>query len=518
MSDNEQLIFRLMGGLALPERFSRPECARVLELQGLIPPWVLIEQEGANEDGTTVVDALYEPTDIVLKVLISARNAKAKRQVIRHLEEVLDAKRQCEFGWITHELGYWWAPLRWKGKPPDKYDGSDTEQEMTLFLQGDNAFYQSYPDVDEFEFRYEDMTDTFTLDRTDEHDLGANWPQYYTGTGGGWMYSNGDHALWMDDPEDTFVTKSREVVNGPFKDFDTETDFQVVSMVLGSFPEWSLPDTGANDLWARMGADGSGNWNGNGIRLRVHRRKIELTAFVDFDDIWTRTLNTIFVPFPGDKWTLACGYPETEDDDPDPRLFKVYRNGANLLTHKEIGTGSVVNSSHRGIGFGARAASAIFTQATPAIVRKISAGDNAAVEQVGYLERRNAGDQTAYDTYTVYGPATKVEIANGPNSTDMVEIHDLKVGEVAVIRTDPRRGGIFDPFANNDSSTPALFGANPSDTMYRKMKGHFTAECAIPPKEPGMRVATHRVKVSMTGGTADSRIAASLTPLRRRPE
>lgn len=721
MSPNGQIVIWLMGGQSMPERFSSPESVQLLELQGLTPPWELIEQVGANQDGVTVVDALYGPTNITAKVLVCGRDAKATRRVQRWLFESIDAKQQSELGWMTHELGYWWAPIRWKMRPPDKYDGTPTHQEWTLMLQGDNAFWQSYPDTAEFEFLYEDMTDTFNVDYGEQQDLGPNWPQLYTGNGIGYLYANGDHAKWSDDPDSIFFTGTRrvvagpfdsfsaadddvevsitinntpeytvgsgaandiwarmgrnldgswngtgirgrigwgyvevaafvnfervwrhqemelfpphagevwtlqcgqggnsrrirllrdgfitlyaedyddlsvmdadhrgvglgmqggasvvtqatpgqvrsisvdgveidsfevdhandlgalwplyfegrndayvrtangeaewvdnsgtetqEVVCGPYKDFDTETDNQVVSMVLGSFPEWSAPETGANDLFGRMGVNPDGTWDGNGIRLRVAWTKIHITAFVDFEPVWTRTQSILWLPHPGDKWTLVCGFTD------DPRMFKVYRNGATLLEHKEVGTQSLIGATYRGIGFGVRAGGALITQATPAIVRKISAGDNAEVTQSGYLERRNAGDQVAYDELTVYGPATKVEIANGPFSTDMVEIGPLAAGEIAHIRTDPRNRGVFDltPRTGEEVS-PVLFGASPTDTMYRKLKGRFTADYAIPPKEAGMRVATHRIKVAITGGNADSRISASLTPLRRRPE
>jgi hypothetical protein len=283
-------------------------------------------------------------------------------------------------------------------------------------------------------------------------------------------------------------------------------------MVLGSFPEWSAPESGANDLWGRMGRNPDGTWNGCGIQLRCTRSEVILTAWVDFAIVWTRRIINFVTPFPGDKWTLVCGYTG------NPRLFKVYRNGSTVLEHKESGTASRLGPDYRGIGFGMRAGGALITQATPAIVRKISAGDNAEVTQSGFLERHNAGDQIAYDAYTCYGPGI-FGIANGPRSTEVVELGPLAPGEVAHIRTDPRRGGVFDytPRTGNDTA-PVLFGANPTDTMYRKMKGRFTFACAIPPKEPGMRVAAQHVAVSITGGNADSRIMASLTPLRRYPQ
>lgn len=521
MSPNGQIIFHLMGGLAVTDS-ARPESVQIDRdggLTGLIPPWESIEQQGATEDGSSFVDALYGPMDITAKVVAFGRDAKATRQVVRHLFETLDIKQTSELGWMTHELGYWWAPVRWQMRPPDKFSGTPTRQSWTLQLRANSGFWQSYPDVASFGFKYEAMTDSFTEDREVWRDLGENWPQHYDGDGGGFCYSDGDRAIWRDDPEDDWDTRSREVVNGPYADFDTDTDNQVVSMVLGAVPEWSLPESGSNDLWCRMGRNEDGSWDGSGVRARITIGKVTLTGFVDFAPVWSRTVNQLtveyplpIIPFIGDKWQLIAGY---EDD---PRLYKIAGNGGVVLRHKENGTASRLGPDNRGVGFGMLAAGALITQATPSSVRKISAGDNAAATQSGFLERRNAGDQVAYDEYTLYGPATKIEIANGPGSRQMIEFGPLAVGEVAHIRTDPRRKGVFDYSTMTSETPPMMFGASPSDTLYRRLKGRFTADCAIPAKESGMRVQTHHVACSITGGNADSKIVASLTPLRRYPQ
>lgn len=513
-SYNDQIILWLMGGEALPDP-NRPESVQIKDIRGLMAPWQHIEQQGATQDGVTHVDELYGPTEVDIDVELFARDPKHLHRLRRHVLETLDARMQSEFGWRTHELGYWWAPIRWRQKYDNPEPGPhETTMSMTLKLQADNAFYQSFPDLDSFGFIYDAFTDTFNADDyTATKDLGPNWPIRYDGDGGGYLYSNGKHALWRDDPDDVFTTHSREAVAGPYKDFETENDNQVVRDILGSFPEWSLPETGANDLWARMNRDIDGDWAGDGIRLRRTVGRIILTAFVDFTQVWQRAIPNFLLPFPGDEWSLAAGYND------DPRLFKVFRNDALVLTHKEVGTASMLGPDHRGVGFGVRAAGALITQASPAIVRKVAAGDNAALTQSGVLERHNAGDQDAYDSYTLYGPATKFEVANGPFSSDMVELGPLKAGEIAHIRTDPRRRGVFDFTSITGAEVaPALFGASPTDTMYRKMRGRFTAECKIPRKEPGMRVRTHLVKCAITGGNADSRIEASLTPLRRHPQ
>lgn len=722
MSPNDQIVIWLMGGHSQPDP-TRPESVQIDKSRpttGLMAPWNPIDQQGATEDGVTFVDGLYEPMEVQLPVTAFGRDAKHTRWVVRKLHESLDLHKQSELGWMTHELGYWWAPIRWLKPAPDQFSGTPTRQNATLQLRADSAFWQSYPDLASFGFAYEDMIDEFNVDYSG--DIGPMWPQHYTGTGTGYLHTTSGLAAWVDDPDSIFFTGTRrviigpykdfatagddggvglifnntpeyspgegaandlwirmgrdvdgnwdgngvrgrigwgyvqittfknfvetkvytqqefwpplfgeewrlqctgrnfqlvrinflganvimnvtetgsdlsfmgaayrgvgfgmqggaafltqatpaqvreigsdggtldtfgtntstdlganwplrysglndayvhaaggsavwednsgtgsqEVVNGPYKDFETATDAQVVTMMLGATPEWSMPESGANDVWARMGRNADGSWDGNGIRARVTLGAVSLTAFVAFAAVWDRTVNSFVIPGIGDNWSLVAGY------DSSPRLFKILRNGAPMLQYQEPTAISHLGAAYRGVGFGARAAGALITQATPATVRKMSAGDNAETSQSGFLKRHNAGDQKAYDEITLYGPFTKVLIANGPGSTDMVEFGPLAIGEIAHIRTDPRRKMVFDYTERTGNVVaPALFGASPNDTMTRRLKGRFTSDCAIPAKEPGMRVATHQVAVSILGGNADSRIDSQLTPLRRYPQ
>lgn len=721
MAPNDQIVVWLMGGHAIPDPFLYPEVVHVTKMSGLIAPWDTIDQQGATEDGVTFVDALYGPTEVLLEVKLVARDAKHLRRLRRHLFECLDVKAQSEFGFTTHELGYWWAPIRWWKKPDNpETNPQQCTQELQLRLRGDSGFWQSFPDLDSFRFAYEDMKDEFDVSYSG--DLGPKWPQYYTGTGTGYQHTTAGLAAWVDDPDSIFFTGTRrvvigpykdfhtsgddhgvglifnntpeyspgdgagndlwvrmgrnvdgswdgsgvrarigwgyvglttfknfvettfhtqfelwppilgeewrlqatghnfqlirinflgaftvinfdesgsnvsfigadyrgvgfgmqggaafltqatpaqvreigsetgtldtfgtdtagdlganwplrysglndayvhaaggsavwednsgtgsqEVVNGPYRDFETATDAQVVTMMLGATPEWSAPESGANDVWARMGRLADGSWDGNGIRARVTLGAVSLSAFVNYVGVWNRTVQSFIIPGIGDNWSLVAGY------DASPRLFKILRNGAPVLQYQEPTSTSRLGADYRGIGFGVLAAGALITQATPATVRMVSAGDNSVTTQSGFLKRHNAGDQDAYDEYTLYGPLTKALIANGPGSTEMVEFGPLAIGEIAHIRTDPRRKMIFD-YTNIAGAevAPALFGASPNDTMTRRLKGRFTSDCAIPAKEPGMRVATNQIAVSILGGNADSRIDAQLTPLRRYPQ
>lgn len=181
--------------------------------------------------------------------------------------------------------------------------------------------------------------------------------------------------MWVDDPLDLFFTGTRDAVIGPYKDFSTDTDNQVVNMVFGSFQEWSFPQGAANDLWARMGRDASGNWNGTGIRMRIENNVVKLSRFNGFAQTVMAFRVILIPPIPGEKFTLIAGF------EGSSRTFKVLRNGTELMSHVENGTASVMNATHRGVGFGMQAGRAVLTQATPAAIRKVSGGDNSTVTQ-----------------------------------------------------------------------------------------------------------------------------------------
>jgi hypothetical protein len=72
-----------------------PERVEIKSIKGLIPPWTTIDQKGATEDGTTFIDALYDP--IVVELDVGARRNRELRKVVNHLISSLDVKK--ESGW-----------------------------------------------------------------------------------------------------------------------------------------------------------------------------------------------------------------------------------------------------------------------------------------------------------------------------------------------------------------------------------------------------------------------------------
>lgn len=283
--------FSVLGGKAIPDKFTAPECVMVKKngLKGLIAPWDTIDQKGASQDGVTFVDALQGPTEVEIKLLVRGRDPQHCRKLCRLIIASIDKKRTSELSFIDLDTGRWWSDVRWFKAPPDVSNiGESCTQELTLVLRADNGFWRTYPETDSFAFSYEDTTETFNYDTEADGDLGENWPLCCTEEGGGFIYADGSQARWKDDPDDWLITDTREVVAGPYKDFQTATNNQVVSMVIGSFQEWSLPEGAANDLWARMGRNPDGSWDGNGIRMRIENNILTSSAVPPFSPFANR--------------------------------------------------------------------------------------------------------------------------------------------------------------------------------------------------------------------------------------
>lgn len=536
--------FDIMGGRSIPDR-TRPECVQLPRdgIKGLIPPWETIDQKGATQDGITFIDALYGPIEVTINLVAHGRDRKHLRKVVRDLTASINVKQISKLGFWTHDAGHWWANVRWFKTAPEAMSGAQRfTQKITLVLRADDGFWRTFDNSDLFEFGYEAMTDTFTYTAgsAEATSLGDNWPLYYSGSGGGYVKTNGSQAYWVDDPDDTFTTNTRTVVAGPYKDFETDTDNQATSMVIGSFLEWTLPRDAENHLWLRMGRNPDGTWDGNGVRANIGLFDIELSRFNNFVETSMRSQLKIIPPMPGEKFTFIAGF------EGQPRRFQIQRNGLPLLDHVESGTGSELGADHRGVGWGMRAAAALITQASPASLRKVSAGDNGTVSQEGYVRRVNVGDQPMYDTYTLFGPGIfKLWLGPGAGPNDYVEFGPLLPNQVAFIDTDPRRrvvqdltsipptpqelniwqkalAGFLDfaigsnvPLAQSIKSQWGILP--PQGNFYSLLKGRFNDAAAIPPKSPGNPAQTHYVKVAIDNGSASSKIIVSGTPKRRYP-
>lgn len=542
------IALNLMGGLAIPDR-QIPERVEVKALKGLVPPWQTIDQKGATEDGITFIDALYDPIEVEMDVVCHGRNPSWCRKVVNWLIGSIDAKRESELWWFTHEMGRWWAPVRWFKTPANPFSLTK-RQPMSLRLRADSGFWQSYPDVAEFGFSYTDVAESFDTDT--DLDLGDDYSTSYTGTGGGFAHVEDGQLVWVDDPDDPILTDGRTMI---FRrdGYATIGNTQVVQTVLGSFPEWTFPDNAETILGGRMPATGTPGADGVFVDFGIGVCRLQ--GIVAGSVVWTWERPILIPPLPGEEWTLILGYAANE------RTYKVRRNfalgiGVDVLTFTEPSALTPADASHRCIGGGMHAGAAVLSQATPATMRQWGGGthtiaEQATVTQSGFVECINAGDQDMWKTFTCVGPGT-FAFADGPNSTDMVEFGPLLPGQAAQVRSDPRRYGVKDITPSSlAGATPAqqenllneilsfvtfnsvthvldlfqsvvgLLGGgsaaiiSPQGNLYPLLKGRFSEP--IPPKSPGNPAVRYHLKVQITGGNADSKIMAAGTPLRRYP-
>lgn len=537
-SHDETIRFELLGGKSIADR-RRPESVRLKKdgIKGLIPPWQMIDQKGATEDGVTYLDALYDPIEVSMEVKAIGRDPQHRKRLVHDLIASIDVKNPARLAWFDHDFGHWWADLRWFKTPANAFAvGESRSQNLTLVLRADHGFWESHPDASQFRFSYADAIDEFNYTTPGPIGTTEGWDVAFTGSGGGYPYANGDQLVWKDDPNNPILTDGRTAILRR-RGSQSTGDMQVVEIELGSFSEWSFPDQAKNQVWGRMPATGTPGQDG--ICLTFGVGVIRLSSFKNGVETVLREQVLWIPPWPGDHFTLICGY------DGDPRLFKVQRNGLDLMVVKEQGTSSQYGPGFRAYGAGMQAGAAWFSQATPAAVARWNAGDNAKITQAGYVECLNIGDQRMYRDYTCFGPGL-FRFGNGPDSTDMIEFGPLLDNQIVYLRSDPRRRAIVDltsipptpqqldwfqkalkdfySFASGNNISPldqaimSQWGIRPPQgNLFSLLNGRFSTESAIPAAPAGEAPQSRFIKVEIVDGNADSKIISSGTPLRRYP-
>lgn len=542
-SFDRSVIIELMGGGAIADRYASPECVLLADApKGVGGAWKLVDQQGANEDGVTFLFAVNEAMETTLPLILVGRDGAHVAQVRQAVVGSVDKTKLARLSWWTQDLGYWWGDVRHARPSVTGYGVGNKRraERYDLHLRVDGGFWRTFDHVDEFRLPYDSMKDTFDVDYVEDKNLGPNWPLYFTGPGGGYPYTLRGAMRWRDDPSRTFFTEPRSFVAGPFKDFSTASDNQVISIVFDSIQEWGA----SNDIWGRKGRGPTGQWNGYGVRARITGPWIEVAAYNNFHKtIIAQGFASIpWPPGPGERFRLECGGLD-KDGNFNPRIFRVRRGGATVFTCKDKAGVSSLGASFRGVGTGGQAAGALVTQGTPASLREVSAGDITSSAPTGYLTRINVGDQDMHDRYTLYGPGT-FEIASGPGAKQTVKVGPLLPNQVVQLRTDSTKRRIIDltsvpptaaelieykkALAELDSYAPiknigptrqanaSEFGVvPPQGNLHRIIDGWFTHP--IPAKSPGRKAQEYRVAVKITGGNPDSRIIAAGTPLRKLP-
>lgn len=535
--------FHLMGGGAVADRISAPERVEINgEIKGLIAPWKFVDQQGANEDGVTNLDSVNEPGIIEIPVRIVARDGHHLRRVVDRLFGSIDKARLSRLSWFTFEHGMWWADVRWADKPPGglALGGQRRSLQTTLVLRVDRGSWKTYDDVAEFRFAYESLTDSFDTDYTAEKIISPDWAVFLSAPGRGYPYASRGSVRWRDDPNRLFFTQGASYV-ATHKTFSTETDAQVNEIVFDTMLELG----GRTLILGRYGRRSDGSWNGYGVGAWIRGASVQLVAFNNFHETEIRSWLSV-PPLFGERWRLECGGLDANGVF-DERVFRVKRgsgSGITTLYARDDAEITPLGASYRGAGgFGGYAAGALFTQGTPAAIRKTSAGDASATTQAGFLRRINIGDIDRWDEYTLVGPGT-FQIAAAAGSTDMVEFGPLLPGQMVQLRTDNRETPVVDltrvpptadelaeyqqvlkdldsfaPIANigptREANASAFGVVPPQGNMNRLKRGSFTRP--IPRKSPGRPVEPVQVAVSISGGNADSLIRSRGASLTRYP-
>lgn len=544
---DNSITIELMGGGAMPDPIENPECVLINgPIKGLIAPWKFIDQQGALEDGVTYIDSVNEPATVEIPVKIIARDGQHLRDTVDKLFGCIAKDKKSRLSWFTFERGFWWADVRWADKPPGGLNlgGQRRTLETTLVLRSDRGAWRTYADVCEFRFAYDSLSDTFDTDYVAEKQIGPDWSVFLSAPNRGYPYAKDGSVRWRDDPNKFLFTQGTTYV-ATHKSFTTETDNQVNEIVLDTMLEFG----GKTLILGRYGRRPDGSWNGYGVGAWLSGTLVggvELVAFHNFRETRVRKWPNIIPPLFGEKWRLECGGLDA-DGNFSERVFRVKRgegSGITALYFKDDDEVTPLGASYRGAGgFGGYAAGALFTQGSPAAIRKVSADDMSAGTQSGFLRRINVGDIDRWDEYTLVGPGT-FTIAAGPGSSDTVEFGPLLPNQVVQLRTDSQKMPVVDMtrvpatadelaeykdvLAELDSLAPtsdvaptreanaSAFGVvPPQGNMNRLKRGSFTRP--VPRKSPGRDVEPVQVAVSISGGNSDSLIRSSGVSLRRYP-
>lgn len=507
------------------------------------PQFKHIDLQAAQQDGVTWTATVYDAAEIDLEVEAHAATPEGLSAVVDEWMGAWNPRNPGTLEYITPDGGYWYAQVRLMPRSwGDQYVIGPRRiraQKLTHTCRIDNAFWYGMDSTDSFGTNYPPtITDNFSTPT--ESGLSDDWTvTYSTGHTGNVYVAEGSGVCWGDSGNSTQSAVC--IYNQP-----TETDNQVVSITMGgNWEGFTLGGSAFNDIWAR--ADSTGT---NGIRCRIGWDRVDVSWINNGEEIVMWVQPILIPPGLNEQWSFVTGAISGI-----PRSYAVIRNGQTLFTFPEIdlGVGSAIGANYRYTGFGLQTAGGVLGlsgEAVPVPVAAFGAADTDSGSQVasGHIQLTNIGTEDGWPRYLAYGPGT-FTIGNGPGSTTSVTFGPLLDGQRALITTQPRLRSVVDlsPGATTPATASAaqqgllgtllsfvstniaplldtlesVFGVLPAQTtsapaaMYSLLSGRFTNPI---PGAPRPSLATPvQIPVSITGGTAVSKIVAALTPMRISP-
>lgn len=495
-----------------------------------------LDLQAATQDGVTWTDTVYDAGKIYLKLEAHAATPQGVQAVVDEWIGAWNPTLLHTLEYITLDGGYWYSQARLDQVWQDEIKQSPRRyfyMPLTHVCRLDNAFWNTIPSISTFGLSYESFGDTFSTAHSTN--LGSNWtPMYSSGhTGFNFVAANGT-VQWADSGN-----TAQTAVN-LYNAESTDTDYQVISITLAGeqFQNEGITfdlhgGKAANQIWGRLDS------SGNGICCEFNYTTVKVSRYNSHTPtlMWVQPL--IIPPRRNEKWTLVCGAKLNDN----PRSYAVYRGNLKILQFSEVGTGSVLGSGHRGTGFGlvTAAGSLGFGEAIPLWVSDFKAADHVGATESGQVQLSNCGTQPGYPEFLFYGPGT-LSFGDGPGSSNMVTFGPLKDGQIALITTLPRLRGVVDlspgaptqavptkeiqqlfTLAFNGNTPPLVnwlenqFGIMPEQTtnLYSLLNGEYKTPL------PGVSVphlaTAQQIPVSISGGSASSRVVARLVPQRTAP-
>lgn len=117
----------------------------LLEIMDMQAKPVLLDEQGARQDGITNLDTVFDPCVIKLRLELSGTTPQSMRKTWRSWVSTWNPPQVGVFTWFTQEMGHWWMPVRQNGPLPRgmQQDVSlHRRMEFEWTARGDNAFWQ----------------------------------------------------------------------------------------------------------------------------------------------------------------------------------------------------------------------------------------------------------------------------------------------------------------------------------------------------------------------------------------
>lgn len=144
-------IFYLQGGRA--PILSCQDGVGLVGIEGMQAPLVLLDEQGARQDGITNLDTVFDPALIKLTLQASGRTPQSLRTTVRTWISSWNPPNVVTLNAFTQEMGQWWMPVRQAKPIPTKLMQDPSLHRLLDFewtCRGDNAFWQGIDTVSAF--------------------------------------------------------------------------------------------------------------------------------------------------------------------------------------------------------------------------------------------------------------------------------------------------------------------------------------------------------------------------------